>query len=158
MILKTAREKCLSFTVAHPAITTLTRLKQEGPRVCEACLGSRVKPGFQEQNSRPKTLEGLGTVSTRLWLWAHQNTSVVLNRCSKGQEMGKDVFQTLEENTCQPWLLYIAKLFLQVEGEIKTFQDICKEIRKGVFLTHRSWRAQTEYTFLELIEFGQNKL
>lgn len=59
MILKTAREKCLSFTVANPEITALTRLKQEGPRVCEACLGSRVF-WFPRTKLQAKDSRGVG--------------------------------------------------------------------------------------------------
>jgi hypothetical protein len=35
----------------------------------------------------------------------------------------KDIFQALEENNCQPRLLYTAKLFFPVERKRKTFHN-----------------------------------
>jgi hypothetical protein len=49
---------------------------------------------------------------------------------SKVRRWGNDVFPTLKENSCQTQLLYIAKLFFQVEGEIKTFQDKHESLQK----------------------------
>ena len=48
----------------------------------------------------------------------------------KVRRWGNDVFPTLKENSCQTRLLYIAKLFFQVEGEIKTFQDKHETLQK----------------------------
>jgi hypothetical protein len=39
------------------------------------------------------------------------------------QETWTDVFQALKQNNCQVRLLYLAKISIKIEGEIKTFPD-----------------------------------
>jgi hypothetical protein len=43
---------------------------------------------------------------------------------------GKDIFQALKENNCQPYLVHPAKLYFLIEGELKTFHN--KQKTKGI--------------------------
>ena len=55
-----------------------------------------------------------------------------LIRTLRGQMAWVDVFEVLKERSCQPIILYLAKLAFENEGEIKTF-PVNRELRE--FLT-----------------------
>jgi hypothetical protein len=47
----------------------------------------------------------------------------------KARRSWEDVIQTLGGHKCQPWLLYLAKLSITIDGETKVFHDKTKFIQ-----------------------------
>ena len=66
--------------------------------------------------------------------FARKILSRFLIRSVGGQMAWVDVFEVLKERSCQPRILYLAKLSFENEGEIKTF-PVNRELRE--FLTTR---------------------
>jgi hypothetical protein len=80
--------------------------------------------------NREKILQAERKISAYL----QRQTSDLLAETLKARKRWNDIFQVLSVSNCKPRTVYPVKLFLKINGEIKSFQDKLQQcITSGVF-------------------------